>query len=55
MRKGPERQGQTLQRMDHEWTILETSKSRDISRDKEMEKVDKDGRHSQCGGRRRPR
>ena len=29
--------------------ILETSKSRDVSRDEEKEKVDEDGRHSQCG------
>ena len=46
--KGTEGQGQTLQPTDYEWMIPETSKSRDISRDKEMEKVDEDGRHSQC-------
>ena len=48
MRKGPKGQGQTLQPTDHEWTILETSKSRDVSRDEETKKVDEDGRHSQC-------
>ena len=42
-RKGPERQGQTLQPTDYEWTVLEASKSRDVGRDKEKEKVDEDG------------
>ena len=54
-RKGPKGQGQTLQPMDHKWMILETSKSRDVNRDEEMEKVDEDGRHSQCRRGRRPR
>ena len=44
-RKGPKGQGQTLQPTDYEWEILETSKSRDVGRDKET-KVDEDGRHS---------
>ena len=48
MRKGAKRQCETLQPMDREWTILETSKSREVSRDEETEKVDEDGRHSQC-------
>ena len=44
-RKGAKRQGQTLQPMDYEWKIPETSKSRDVGRDEET-KVDEDGRHS---------
>ena len=48
-RKGPKRQGQTLQPTDHKWKIPKATKSRDDSRDEEMEKVDDDGRHSRCG------
>ena len=44
-RKGPKGQGQTLQPMDYEWKVPETSKSHDVGRDEEM-KVDEDGRHS---------
>ena len=54
-RKGPERQGQTLQPTDYEWKVPEETKSRDVDRDKETEKVNEDGRHSQCGRGRRPR
>ena len=49
MRKGTKGQGQTLQSTDHGWMISETSKSRDVSRDKEKKKVDENGRHCQCG------
>ena len=48
MRKGPKGQGQTLQPTDHEWKVPKATKSRDVSRDEETEKVDDDGRHSQC-------
>ena len=38
-RKGPKGQGQTLQPTDYEWEILETSKSRDVGRDKETKSM----------------
>ena len=44
-RKGSKGQGQTLQPMDYEWKVPETSKSRDVGRDEEM-KVNEDGRYS---------
>ena len=53
-RKGPERQGQTLQPKDHEREVSEETKSSDVGRDEKM-KIYEDGRHSQCGRRRRPR
>ena len=51
MRKGTKGQGQTLQPTDHEWTILETSKSRDVSRDEKTEKVNEDGRQPVRNGK----
>ena len=42
-RKGPERQGQTLQPKDYEWEVPEETKSRDVGRDKETKKVNEDG------------
>ena len=53
-RKGPKRQGQTLQPKDHKWEVFEETKSHDIGRIKEMKEVNEDGQHSQCGRRRRP-
>ena len=53
-RKGPERQGQTLQPKDYEWKVPEETESSDVGRDEET-KVDEDGRHRQCGRGRRPR
>ena len=53
-RKGPERQGQTLQPKDHEREVSEETKSRDVGRNKEKKEVNEDGRHSQCGRRRQP-
>ena len=53
-RKGPERQGQTLQSKDHEREVSEETKSRDVGRNKEKKEVNEDGQHSQCGRRRRP-
>ena len=38
MRKGTKGQGQMLQSTDHRWTISETSKSHEVSRDKEKKK-----------------
>ena len=48
MQKGTEGQGQTLQPTDYEWKVPEATKSCDVSRAEETEKVDEDGRHSQC-------
>ena len=53
-RKGTKRQGQTLQPKDHEREVSEEAKSRDVGRNKEKKEVNENGRHSQCGRRRRP-
>ena len=42
-RKGPERQGQTLQPKDHEREVSEETKSRDVGRNKEKKEVNEDG------------
>ena len=54
-RKGPERQGQTLQPKDYEREVPEETKSRDVGRNKETKEVNEDGRHRQCGIGRRTR
>ena len=53
-RKRTERQGKMIQPKDHEREIYEKAKSRDVGRNKEKKEVNEDGRHSQCGRRRRP-
>ena len=44
-----------LQPTDYEWKVPEATKSRDVSRAEETEKVDEDVRHNQCRRGRGPR
>ena len=55
MGKGTEGQGQTLQPTDHEWTVPKATKSCNAGGAQEEEKVNENGGHCRCGGRRRPR
>ena len=45
-------QSQTLQLMDHRWTISKATESCDISGGEKEEKVDEDGGHCERGRRR---